>query len=129
MDNCKSPFNDLVIDVLCQTAKKFGAFKESECSMVNKFSIHQRIIENERCVAVFGLNTFVLCFEGSWRFFFYQKGQIIEVNKQKLLNHFGFNYNQMQLLLQLTGRYCASNSEDFRKVCTNKLITVENILI
>lgn len=91
---------------------KFGTFCENDCLTLIKSAAFAQKATDEDFYAICGLDTNYLLYPGSWKFFFPSKKcekskEMIfkEYNKQVILSHLNFNYDQLQLLSVLSGNF------------------------
>ncbi|KAG5677305.1 hypothetical protein PVAND_007074 [Polypedilum vanderplanki] len=112
------PWNELTIMVMTQSAKKFGVFRENACNLRNNSAGHALIANEEEVFGIIGLNTSYLFYDGLWRFFYpmseldqYGHPTLIfkEYDKKRILNHFNFDMDQMQLFGVLAGRFTSTS--------------------
>lgn len=112
--NRTQPLNSIVHTVLCQVAANYGEFQGTDLFLIKEATGHVELANRENAFALIGLDTYYLCFEGTWRFwsprnFNRNDLKFQEYNKETILKHFQLNYEQMQFLAVLSGKLKAND--------------------
>jgi hypothetical protein len=104
------PLNATVTDVLCQVAAKYGRFHGNDIFIAKETAGHTAMANEEKAFAIIGLDTYYLCYEGTWKFWSpqisnNQDQEIVfeEYDKNAILNYHRLNYEKIQLFALLAG--------------------------
>lgn len=114
----KLPLNQIIPIVLCQAAAKYGEFHGNDLFLIQSSAGHAEVANLRNVFAIIGENSDYLCYEGSWKFWqpigVREQAQIPqqpfsmlfrEYNKQAILEHHDFNYEEMQIFILLFKKF------------------------
>lgn len=106
--NFRYPPNQQILLVMMQTAKKFGAIHGLESSDFKASTAHARIANKMNAMALMGLDTYYLFYEGAWKFWSdedldMKSMTILEFDKEVILKGLGLSTIQVPLFVVLAG--------------------------
>lgn len=124
--NRTQSLNTIVPIVLCQVASNFGEFHGNDLFLLKSSAGHVKLANSEDAVAIIGLDTYYLCFDGPWKFwsaknFDANEIRFEEYNKEIIRRHFKLSCEQMQIVAVLGGKLMTSSrnldvSNDLKKI-------------
>lgn len=122
--NCYYPLNTIVTNVLCQAAANYGEFYGNDIFLIEETSGHVELANVKNALAIIGMDTHYLCFDGPWKFWSPKRSgktglALEEYNKHVILDHFDFNFEEMQLFALLAGKMITSlpNKDVSKAIC------------
>jgi hypothetical protein len=119
-----NPWNHLIISALVQSAEKLGEFCETDLYSKTQVGGHVETCNEKNFFALIGLDTDYLMVPGKWKFLYPTHSRELsangvslmlkEYNKQNILDHFNFTFDQLQLLAVLCDKF--SSSEEYENI-------------
>lgn len=108
------PPNQQILLVMMQTAKKFGTIYGLESSDFKPSTGHARIANKMNAMAMIGLDTYYLFYEGPWKFWSdsdldMKSMMILEFDKDVILKALGLTTVQIPLFVVLAGGLYSSS--------------------